>query len=504
MENLAKKRELHPVWFFVILSLITIILSFILSLLNFQGTSVEISPSLATTTSVVTVESLISMEGFKFIFGECINNFLKFMPLGTLIIGLASVGFGIKVGFFKSIFSKIAKVIPRRTAFFIFSLFCIVLGFSTDLSFVIMIPIAAILFTEYKRSQIVGMTMAFVSTAVGENINLFITSLDYSLIELAKSSVNIIDSDYVYGYTGNLFFIVISTLLLALLLSTMTEIIARTRPVRIGEEEIEVNEKNDKLGLRNSFIALIIMIIFFVYSIIPNLPLSGALLDTSQDLYVNQLFGANSPFVNGILYIVSISIVICSLIYGLSTKQIKSDKDIIKLLSNSLNGIGEMLILIFAASQFIAIFKYSNIGNVIVINLFNLIEKGGFSLILLIILSFIAIFVSNIFLTSISSKWTIFAPTLIPMFMKSNITPEFTLAIFRLASSVSSIITPLFPYFVIFLGFIGLYSKNDFSIKKCYKLLTPYFIATTILWLFIIISWYILRAPIGPNVYPVI
>lgn len=500
----TKKRNLHPVWFFIILSLITIVLSFILSLLNFQGTAVEVSSTLKSSTSVMAVESLISLDGFKFIFGECINNFLKFMPLGTLLIGLLSVGSGIKVGFFKSIFSKIAKFIPRKTAFFIFSLLCIIMGFSSDLSFVIMVPIAAILFTEYKRSQIVGMTMAFVSSAAGANINIFITSLDYSLVELAKYSVNLIDPDYAYSYTGNLFFIVICSLLLALLISIITEVIARTKPVRIGDEEVEISEKLDKKGLKKSLIALAVMALIFIYSIIPNLPFSGALLDSSQDLYVNKLFGANSPFVNGILYIVSLAIIICSVIYGFVTKQIKTSKDVIKLFSNSLNGIGEMILLIFVASQFIALFKYTNIGNVLTINMFNIIKDLNLSFIVLIIVSFIAILISNIFISSISTKWSTFAPPLIPLFMKSNITPEFTGAIFRLASSVTNIITPVFPYFVVFLGFIGLYSKNDFTINKCYKLLMPYFIAVTILWLFIIIAWYILRAPIGPGVYPTI
>ncbi len=499
-----RKKGLHPTWFFLILILLTIVLSAILSLFNFQGTAIEISSSLKSSTSVVTVESLLSAEGFKFIFGESINNFLKFMPLGTLIIGLIGIGIALKTGFLKSLFSKVSKILPRRTMFFVFSLLCIVMGFSSDLSFVIMIPVAAILFTEYKRSQMLGMTMAFVSTAAGANINLFITSLDYSLIELAKSSVNIIDSDYKYGYSGNLFFIVVSTLLLALLISTVTEIMARTKPVRIGEEEIKINSKLDKKGLKNSLIALFIMIIIFTYSIIPGLPLSGALLDSSQQFYVNQLFSVNAPFVNGILYIVSLGFIVCGLIYGFTTKQFKSDNDIIKAFSNSLNGIGEMLLLIFVSSQFIALFKYTNIGNVITVNIFNFLKYNEFSFIVLIILSFVGVALSNLFLTSISTKWTLFVPSLIPVFMKSNITPEFTGAIFRLASSTTNMITPLLPYFCIFLGFVGLYSRNDFSIKKCYKLIIPYFIAITILWLFIIISWYVLRAPIGPNVYPTI
>ena len=502
--NDVKKRELHPIWFFIFLSLITIILSGLLSLLNFQGIATEISSTGKTTTVVTTISSLLSSDGFKFMFGEAINNFIKFMPLGTIIVSLIGIGVVVKTGYLKSLFKKIATKLPRRTAIFIFSLLCIVMGFSSDLGYVIMVPVASIMFTEYKRSQVVGMTMAFVSTAAGANINLFITSLDYSLIELAKDSVKLIDQDYKYGYSGNLFFIVIASLLLALLITIITERMGMKRPVRIGEEEIEISDILDKKGIKNSFIALGIMIVMFVYSIIPGLPFSGALLDSEQSIYINKLFGANAPFINGITYIVALSFIICGLVYGMTTKQVKNDRDIVKILTNSLNGTGEMLILIFVAAEFVALFRYTQIGDVITINIFNLLKDGNFSFIVLIILSFLGIFISGLFLPSIASKWTYFVPNLIPLFMKSNITPEFTGAIFRLSSSLSNLVTPLLSYFVVFVGFIGLYSKNDLSIRKCYKLILPYFIAITILWLFIIIGWYVLKAPIGPNVFPTI
>lgn len=503
MDNETKKRGLHPIWFFIILILITIVLSAVLSIFNFQGTQTDVSLG-SSSTSVLTVESLLSKDGIKFMISESVNNFLKFAPLGTLIIGLLGVGLMIKVGLFKSIFSKFTKFIPRKTMFFIFSLLCIIMGFSSDLAYVIMIPIAAVLFTEYKRSQVIGMTMAFVSVAAGTNINIFITSIDYSLIELAKSSVSLIDPNYTYGHTGNLFFIVISSLLLALLISILTDILGRKKPVKINNDEIEISEKLDKKGIRKSLIALGIMIVIFVYSIIPGLPLSGFLLDNTQKLYVNKLFSVNAPFVNGILPIVSFAFIVCAIIYGITTKQIKSEKDILRCLVSSLNGIGEMIILIFVASQFISLFKYTNIGNVLTVNIFNLIANSNASFIILILLSFLGIGISNIFLTSLSTKWTLFVPNLIPLFMKSNMTPEFTGAIFRLASSTTNLITPLLPYFVVFVGFIGVYSRSDFSIKKCYKLILPYFITIIILWLFIIFAWYVLKAPIGPGVYPTI
>ena len=503
MNEKDNKKSIHLIWFYIILIVLTVFFSALFSLLKLQTVDYTVSSNLRTVSSISTVNSLFTRTGFRYIISEGINNLLSYFPLGTTIIGLIGIGFAIKSGFLKAIIEKINKILPRKVAFFVFSLLCIVMGFSSDLAFIIMIPASVVLFSEYKRSQLVGMTFAFVSVAAGSNINLFITSLDYSIIEIAKPAVKILDSNYSYVYNGNLFFIVVSTLLLALLLTIITELIIRTKPVRIVEEE-QIDEKIKNKALKKSFVAFFILVIIFVYSIIPNLPFSGILLDDTQALYVNRLFGINSPFVEGILFIASFTLVICSTIYGLITKQIKNDKDIVKLFNGSLNGIGEMLVLLFFSAEFIALFKYTNIGNVISSLLFNVIKNGQFSFGILIGFSFLFVLISNMLLTSFASKWTLFVPGIMPLFMKSNMTPEFAGAVFRLASSASNIITPLFPYFAVYLGFIAIYSKNNFNFKNVYKLLLPYFISVTLLFLFIIFSWYILNIPIGPNIYPTI
>ena len=504
MDELKKKRGLHPVWFFILLSIGTIFLSFIFSLINLQGTEYQVNQNGMVTTTILTVKSLLTLSGLRFILGETINNFLKFVPLGTVIIGLIGMGSLIKTGLLKEIFSRIARKVPRLVMFFIFSLLCIVIGFSQDLAFVIMIPVAVALFTEYKRSQVIGMTMAFVSVAAGSNINLFITSLDYSIVEIARNSVKTINMDYSYGYTGDLFLIVVTTLLLAFLIAVITEFVSRKKPVRISDDELVIDSKLKKKGLKSSIIVVLIVLALTVYAIIPNLPLSGALLDNKQELYVNKVFGANSPFINGILFIISFTGLIASIVYGYITKQLKNDQDLIKILTSNLNNIGELLLIIFFASLWVALFKYSNIGEVVVAILFDLIRSADFSFVLLIIFSFIAIVLSGLFVSSFADKWEMFAPALMAQFMKSNITPAFTGAIFRLASGISNVATPVFPYFAVYVGYMGLYNKNDFSVRKCYGLLMPYLIGIVILFLFIIIAWYVLGAPIGPKINPTI
>ena len=100
----------------------------------------------------------------------------------------------------------------------------------------------------------------------------------------------------------------------------------------------------------------------------------------------------------------------------------------------------------------------------------------------------------------LSTKWAILSPVIVPMFMQSSFTPEFSQAVFRAADSATKGITPLFTYFVILIGFLHIYNKrkNDvITITDAMSLMIPYTIAFTILWLIIILAFYIIGIPIG-------
>ncbi len=123
----------------------------------------------------------------------------------------------------------------------------------------------------------------------------------------------------------------------------------------------------------------------------------------------------------------------------------------------------------------------------------------------LILVTLLFISVSNLFLTSPTQKWMIFSPVVVPLFMQSNITPEFAQIVMRTSLSMTNGITPLLASFVIYIGYLNIYNLDKtkpYTIRKSLKVITPYFLIIALTWVLIIIGWYIIGAPIGGGVYP--
>ena len=78
--------------------------------------------------------------------------------------------------------------------------------------------------------------------------------------------------------------------------------------------------------------------------------------------------------------------------------------------------------------------------------------------------------------------------------------------IYKVGDSITNTISPFFPYFVVLIGMLQLYNKNDevIGIKYTYKLLFPYTIAIFIFWIIILTCWYLLNLPIGIGINPIL
>ena len=226
-----------------------------------------------------------------------------------------------------------------------------------------------------------------------------------------------------------------------------------------------------------------------------------------QKTYTTQLFGETSYFQDGFTFMVSIFFLLTGLAYGIGSKSIKNDKQLIEDIGKNFSKASYIFVLIFVVSQFLAVYKQTNIGIIITSWLADLLSHLNFTGIPLIVITLILIAIANIFLTSPATKWMIFSPVVVPMFMQSNISAQFAQIVMRIGNSITNGYTPILASFAIYIGYLNLYNLNKFrpiTIRKSLKMITPYFLIMAVTWILLVIGWYLIGLPIGPNVYPTI
>jgi len=517
-----KKFNFHPIITFILLIFATLVLSWILSILQIQISYNQINiNTLELESKLVSVKNLLNFEGLKYLISNAARNFAGFTPLSNLLLGLIGLSVAYATGLIDAFTKRITLNINNKTLTFIIILLGTISSLINDIGYVILIPISAIIFSANKRNPILGIIAAFCGVAFGYGTTVFVGSMEVNLISDTTAAARLIDPLYHVELTSNLIIMIISTFITSIIGTVIVEKIIKkkvhnikSKDIDTSTKEIDINaiketeqnkleiDSREKKGLRKSLFVAIIFIIFFIYMLIPGLPFSGLLLDLNEDTYLKQLFGSNSYFQDGFTYMISLFFIIVGIVYGISAKTIKNDKDLISKVVAYFNNIGSLVILLFFASQFIAVFKETNIGTVIVAITTKLISEFSFSGIPLIICVMLLISVCNLFITTPAAKWSIMAPAVVPLMMQSNITPQFSQFILRAADSMTKGITPLLAYFAIYLGYLNMYNteKAPISIKKAISYIMPYCIIMAITWVLIIIGWYILGAPIGIGV----
>ena len=500
--------RLHPALIFLILTIIVMVISSVGSILNLESsyyTVNEISGELET--QVVHINNLFNRTGIQYLISNLLTNFTSFTPLGTLILGLMGIGVAYKSGFLNTLNKMIESIIPRKTLTYIVVLLGVICSMFYDVGYVLLIPLAAILFIDIGRHPSAGICAAFAGITFGYGANFVANSLDSTLISYTKTATTILDATYKVNTNGNLFFMIASSLAIAYVGMQVTEKIIIPKLGKYNfedyKEEIEKQPTStEKKGVIIALLTILLVAIPIIYCIIPGLPFSGLMLYLKDTKYVDQLFGTNSYFYQGSVSIFSALLMLAGLVYGLRVKTINNNKDFVDGMNYYLKDLSSLLVLIFFAAQFCLIFKQTNIGVFIVSYITNSISNLKLSGIILVLITFLIVAISSILVPAASTKWAILSPVIVPMYMQSSLTPEFSQVVFRAADSSLKGITPLFTYFVILIGFLQIYTKNKdntVTISKAISLMIPYTIAFTILWLVMTIIFYFLGVPIGIN-----
>ena len=88
--------------------------------------------------------------------------------------------------------------------------------FINEIGFVIIIPIAAIMYKSKKRNPLAGVIAAFAGTAFGYGTSIFVGSIDNIMIPYTSISSRLVDPTFHISLTSNLFIMIVSSVILTL------------------------------------------------------------------------------------------------------------------------------------------------------------------------------------------------------------------------------------------------------------------------------------------------
>ena len=475
----------HPASLFGILALMILISSWIGHFFDWTA----IHPA---TNEQVHVVNLLSKEGVHRIFLEMVDNYTGFAPLGIVMVALLGIGIAESSGLIGAAIRLLVIKAPAHMLTFVIVLAGVISNTASDLGYVLIIPMAGIIFHAVGRHPIAGMAAAFAGVSGGFSANLFIGTIDPLLAGLSTESARILDKTYYVLPTANYYFMAASTVLISFLATWITN---RMVEPRLGKYTGDVKPESldpltaiERKGLRYVVYALLAWAALLLITLIPE---NGFFRGKDNSLL-------HSPLLKGFIALLFFIAGSIGIIYGKVTGRFKNDADVVKGMSESFKTLSAFLVLVFFAAQFVAYFKWSNLGLIIAIEGAATLQSMNIGMVPLILLFVMLSGFINLFMGSASAKWAILGPVFIPMFMLLGYSPELSQAVFRVGDSVTNIISPMMSFFALIIVYFEKYDSKS-GIGTLISTMIPYSVFFFIAWTLFLIGWALLNLPLGPG-----
>lgn len=474
----------HPATLFLMMAVLVAILSW-------WGAAIGLQATHPATGEIIPVRNLLNADGIRWIYTNVEHNFVKFPPLGLVLVIMIGIGVAEGSGLFTVLVRQLVLGAPPKLITAAIITAGIFSHLASEIGYVILIPLGAMIFHALGRHPMAGFAAAFAGVSAGFGSNFLIGSVDPILAGLSTSAAQIIEPTMNINPMVNYFFMVASAIMVVIVGTWITEKIVEPRLGKYsGNEkalEIEQITPLEKKGLRWAGIGTLIFIAAMAWTIVPE---NGLLRDPQTGSILK------SPFFSGIVVGLLLLFFVPGIIYGIIVKTIKSDKDVVKHMTHSMKGLGGYIVLVFFAAQFIYWFNYSNLGLVVAIDGAQFLSHIGFTGIPLILTFLLLSALMNMFMGSASAKWAIMAPVFVPMFMILGYHPGFTQAAFRIGDSVTNVITPMMSYFALIVTYAQRYDEKN-GIGTIISLMIPYTVVFLLAWAVMITIWMLIGIPVG-------
>ncbi len=444
------------------------------------------------------VKSLLSEQSLQLLITEIPRTYAAFAPLGIALTIMLGAGVADRSGLFVALVRIGLGAIPEWALVPAVMLAGMLTCHAFDAGYIVFVPLAGLMFAAAGRHPVLGLAVGFAGACVGLAGNLLPGQYDVLILSITETGARLIQPGWTMNPLGNWWF----SLGIAALFTGLGWIVtARVVAPRLGAwhgerpaaTEWHATELTtaERRGLRAAGLAaLCVIALFAALSLYPGFtPLYDEAAAPGQRL--TPLFRALIPGFF-LLFLAT------GWAYGAIAGTIRSHRDVVAMMANGLEGMLPYLVLVFFAAQFVAMFGWSNLGPITaIVGADQLRAMQAPPALLLPMLTTMSAWL-DFLIASGSAKWTAMAPVAAPMMMLLGISPEMTTAAYRVGDTVTNLISPLNPYFVLTLTFCRRWIP-DFRLGSLLALMLPLSIAFFLAGAALTAIWVAFEIPVGPG-----
>ena len=189
----------HPATLFALFALAALLISGLGHILGWE----VIHPG---TKEIIRPVNLLSHDGLHRILLEMVDNFTGFAPLGIVLVAMLGIGIAEQSGLIHALIRLLVLNAPGKLLTFVIVFTGIISNMAADVGYVLLIPLAGVIFQAVGRNPIAGMAAAFAGVSGGFSANLAIGTVDPLLAGLSTEAAQILDPAYEVNPTANYFF----------------------------------------------------------------------------------------------------------------------------------------------------------------------------------------------------------------------------------------------------------------------------------------------------------
>ena len=447
---------------------------------------------------IIQALSLLSADNIARLWVEMPTTFTHFHPLGYVLVVMLGAGVAERSGLFAAAMRAGVRNAPTALLTPVVALVAMIANLAADAAYVVLIPLAGVLYAAAGRHPIAGITASFAGVSGGFSANLLPGQLDALLFGITEVAAEQVVPGWDANIAGNWYFMIAMTVLFLPVIWYVTDRVIEPKLAPATPETDAAKAASDdkplsdteRAGLRRAGYATLAVIALWVLMVYgPGTPLVDESARPEAQL---------SPFFRSLVGGFFVLFLACGWAYGSATGEVKTHRDIVRMMTESMADLAYYLVLAFAAAHFVAMFNWSNLGLIFAIKGAAVIEASALPMPIVLTLLVLFAGVVNLFVGSASAKWALLAPVIVPMLMLLGISPEMGTAAYRVGDSATNIITPLMVYFPLILTFCHRWQK-DFGLGSLMAAMVPYSVGLMAMGLLMVMIWVAFGLPLGPG-----